>query len=154
MPELYDRILDAVVAKLTALQLPGVTVYRQRYPEFGNASSTAVIVSYFGEIEDVGDGDWAADWIGIPILVQYFAPTLTDPGDEVQEAELTARGQIYDALAFRRLTGVPEVTSIRPEPRPVAEPDIPTGLSRPSGGTLLMRSGMLFRAMARRARAA
>jgi hypothetical protein len=152
--ELYDRILDAVTATLAALNLSGVTVARERMPDYRNENDGSLIVSYFAEHETVGDGDWAADEVGLPVLVQYFANTLTDQDASTQTRELSIRGSVFDALAYKRLAGVPEVQTIIPEPRPVAEPDYPVSPTQPQAGTMRMRSGILFRVMARRARAA
>jgi DICT domain-containing protein len=151
--ELYDRILGAVVTTLTALAIPKVKVYRELYADYRNEQDGALVVSYFAEYETVGDGDWAADDIGLPVLVQYFAGTLMSKDTADQTRELTIRGQVYDALAHRRLAGVPEVQTVVPEPRPVAEPDYPVSPTQKSV-TLRLRSGILFRVMARRARAA
>jgi hypothetical protein len=148
--DLYDRILDAVVARLVALNLAGIMaqVVRLKYADFSKGFP-CVVCSYAAEYETMLNGGPRADEIGIPVLVQVLDTTLTDQNEPVQERELAWRGTILGAFAYQRLAGVPEVQTCLPDPRPIAEPTDPQMSNQPRAGGVVQRSAILLRFVSR-----
>lgn len=148
---LHDRILEAVTAKLQSLAIAGLAgVYLRKFPSVDKTDGPGLVVTYFGEAEEMMGGDRAADEIGFPVLVYQDSPTLIE--EETRPQELLWRGQVSDALRGQRLAGVPEVTNCLVEPRSVLEQGSETLTRTPQDVAARMRSGMLFRFVARAAR--
>jgi hypothetical protein len=146
--DLFDRILDAVVAAVRGLALDGIgaNVFRQKVPDDLNAREVPlVLVGYLGEAEEYGGGDWRADVIGYPALVQAIDGTLREDDPQREAKELAWLGRIDDRLRYQRLDGVPEVTTCVPQPRAILEAML---LQAPE----LQRSSKLYRMVARRGR--
>jgi hypothetical protein len=150
---LYDRILEAVTAELLALGLAGLAgVYLHKFPNYATVDGPCLVVTYFGEVEEMMGGDRAADEVGFPVLVYLDSPTLGQ--DETRPQELLWRGAVSDALRNQRLAGVPEVTTCMVEPRAALEQGAEMLTRAPQDVANRMRSGMVFRFVARVARGA
>jgi hypothetical protein len=149
---LHDRILEAVTAKIQSLAIVGLAgVYLHKFPSVAKSDGPGLVVTYFGEAEEMMGGDRAADEIGFPVLIYLDAPTLVE--EETRPQELLWRGQVSEALG-QRLAGVPEVTTCVVEPRSVLEQGSEMLTRNPQDVANRMRSGMLFRFVARAARGA
>jgi hypothetical protein len=150
---LHDRILEAVTAKIQALAIVGLAgVYLHKFPSVAKSDGPGLVVTYFGEAEEMMGGDRAADEIGFPVLIYQDAPTLVE--EETRPRELLWRAQVSEALNGQRLAGVPEVTTCIVEPRSVLEQGSEMLTRNPQDVANRMRSGMLFRFVARAARGA
>jgi hypothetical protein len=150
---LHDRILEAVTAKIQSLAIVGLAgVYLHKFPSVAKSDGPGLVVTYFGEAEEMMGGDRAADEIGFPVLIYQDAPTLVE--EETRPRELLWRAQVNEALNGQRLAGVPEVTTCIVEPRSVLEQGSEMLTRNPQDVANRMRSGMLFRFVARVARGA
>lgn len=150
MPDLLERILNALVARVKALDLDGIgdRVYREKaIDDAAIQYLPSIIVTYIGEQEQYGAGDWKADVIGYPGLVSVYEGTMREHDPEAEARELAWLGAIDDALRYQRLEGVPEVTNCVPEPRSMLEAVL-------ADAPELQRSSKLYRFIARRGRAA
>ncbi len=149
--DVYERIVAAAAAKLAGVRVGGVgrdVVTQRRLKPAALPSLPCVVLTYFDEFDQHYGGDWAADEVGYPVLVEYVqneqaAGTAANAGDE-----LTWRLAISDALRFQRLAGVSEVTTCVPEPRAVAASGAPDAADQ------LQASGVLYRFVVRQARGA
>jgi hypothetical protein len=150
---LWDRIVDAAVVAIQGLALPGMAgvdkLRNQTLPKL--AGFPCIVASCFGEAEVMLGGDAVADEIGYPVLVTIVNNTMNDAWTE--DEELAWRGAIRGRFAYRRLDGVPEVTTCTPEPLPAVAPPLATPDSRRPGADRL-DSKMVLRFVARVTRGA
>lgn len=148
------RVLDAVAARISLLDLPdiGSSVVQLRNTErlYDQVPSVpTVVVTCYLEAEQTYGGDLQADEIGYPVNVLIIAPTLRDQDDTDQRRkEFLWREEIEDAFLYQRLAGVPEIATCLPEPRAIAERNDDTGPSE------LVRSSILLRFVGRKRRGA
>jgi hypothetical protein len=149
---LYDRILEAVANKLRLLPaLSGLAgVWLHKFPRAGLVTGPALVVTYYGEAETHDSGDRAADEIEYPVLIFLDSPTLVE--QETQGRELRWREVVTNALRYQRLTSVPEVVTCNPDPRPAAEQGAEQLNRGPADVANRLRSGIVFRFVARAAR--
>jgi hypothetical protein len=148
---LHDQILQAVTTKLQSLAIAGLAgVYLHKFPSYATVDGPCLVVTYFGEVEEMMGGDRAADEVGFPVLVYLDSPTLAE--EETRPQELLWRGAVSDALRNQRLADVPEVTTCVVEPRAALEQGAEMLTRAPQDVANRMRSGMLFRFVARVAR--
>lgn len=121
----HGRSADAIRAAIIALSLPeiGSRVYRQMLPTETVVQMPCVVV-WFNDAEQVLGGSNNRDDVGYLVHVGIMDRKLTSPA-VMPDKYLSWRQRIMRKVRFQRMTNVPEVYTVQPQPEKVIDEKYP-----------------------------